>query len=237
MQADPARGHARSTPRWCSTPRVSATRPPASRDWCSPTRARAVAHRAHGAVALARTSERCARPLRGRAFAEERHRRASCRAPAARGEPGRWRASTAGRCGGRATPRTPAVGSAPTRSPSRARARRCASTCARAASWGCCRWCTSSAQVLGAEGWTLPPPRASFVIDDPNLHWPSYGYLDYRELVAHAPQHGYHVGLATVPLDGWLIDRRAAALVARNAVRAVAARCTATTTSRASSAG
>jgi hypothetical protein len=68
-------------------------------------------------------------------------------------------------------------------------------------------------EVLGAQGWTLPPLRASFVIDDPNLHWPSYGFLAYRELVAHATRHGYHVGFATVPLDGWLVNRRAAALV------------------------
>lgn len=69
-------------------------------------------------------------------------------------------------------------------------------------------------QVLGAGGWELPAPRASFVIDDPNLHWTSYGFLDYRELAAHAAQHGYHVALATVPIDGWLADRRAAALLA-----------------------
>jgi hypothetical protein len=71
-------------------------------------------------------------------------------------------------------------------------------------------------QVAGAEGWTLPPPRASFIVDDPNLHWPSYGHLDYRELVAHARRHGYHMGLATVPLDRWWVDRRAAALVRDN---------------------
>lgn len=71
-------------------------------------------------------------------------------------------------------------------------------------------------QLLGADGWQLPPPRASFVIDDPNLHWPSYGFIDYRELAAHAARHGYHLGLATVPLDGWLADRRAAALLAHN---------------------
>jgi hypothetical protein len=67
--------------------------------------------------------------------------------------------------------------------------------------------------VADAEGWTLPPPRASFVVDDPNLHWPSYGYLKYRELIAHAGRHGYHIGLATVPLDRWRVDPRAAALV------------------------
>ena len=71
-------------------------------------------------------------------------------------------------------------------------------------------------QVLGADGWTLPPLRASFVIDDPNLHWSSYGFLKYGELVAHATRHGYHVGFATIPLDGWLVNRRAAALVREN---------------------
>jgi hypothetical protein len=71
-------------------------------------------------------------------------------------------------------------------------------------------------EVLGEDGWKLPPPRASFVIDDPNLHWPSYGFLDYRELVTHASRHGYHLGLATVPLDGWRADRRAASLVRDN---------------------
>jgi hypothetical protein len=72
-------------------------------------------------------------------------------------------------------------------------------------------------QVLGAGGWRRPPLRASFVIDDPNLHWPSYGFLKYGELAAHAARHGYHVGLATVPLDGWLVDRRVTSLLARNA--------------------
>jgi len=70
--------------------------------------------------------------------------------------------------------------------------------------------------VLGARGWTLPPLRASFVIDDPNLHWPSYGFLKYRDLINHASRHGYHVGLATVPLDGWLVNRRAASLIREN---------------------
>ncbi len=70
--------------------------------------------------------------------------------------------------------------------------------------------------VLGAEGWRAPPLRAAFVIDDPNLHWPSYGFLKYGELVAHAARHGYHVALATVPIDGWRADRRAASLLAGN---------------------
>jgi hypothetical protein len=64
--------------------------------------------------------------------------------------------------------------------------------------------------------WSEQPLRASFVIDDPNLHWLSYGYLKYPDMVAHATEHGYHVGLAMVPLDGWLANRRTASLITNN---------------------
>ena len=57
--------------------------------------------------------------------------------------------------------------------------------------------------------WRPPPPRASFLFDDPNLHWPSYGYMRLAELVPHARRHGYHAALATVPFDAWLADPRA----------------------------
>jgi hypothetical protein len=46
--------------------------------------------------------------------------------------------------------------------------------------------------------------RACFMFDDPNLHWPSFGYIDYRELLRHAASGtGFHVSIATVPLDAW----------------------------------
>jgi hypothetical protein len=70
--------------------------------------------------------------------------------------------------------------------------------------------------LLGEENWRLPAARAAFVIDDPNLHLSSYGFMKYPELVAHASSHGYHLGFATVPLDGWWAQRRAAALVRDN---------------------
>jgi hypothetical protein len=56
-----------------------------------------------------------------------------------------------------------------------------------------------------AEGDRLPPLRAAFVLDDPNLHWPTYGHLRYRELLAHAAEHRYHLAVAMVPLDAWLV--------------------------------
>lgn len=71
-------------------------------------------------------------------------------------------------------------------------------------------------RLLGEDGWRLPPLRACFVVDDPNLHWTSYGFLDYAELIEHATQHGYHLDFATVPLDGWLVRRKAASLLAEN---------------------
>jgi hypothetical protein len=55
---------------------------------------------------------------------------------------------------------------------------------------------------LTAEiAWTPPPPAASFIIDDPNLHWPTYGYIELPKLARHSREHDYHAVLATVPLD------------------------------------
>jgi hypothetical protein len=47
------------------------------------------------------------------------------------------------------------------------------------------------------------PLHATFLIDDPNLHWRSYGHLRYAELLRDARAHGYHLSIAMVPLDGW----------------------------------
>jgi hypothetical protein len=58
-------------------------------------------------------------------------------------------------------------------------------------------------ELTAAEAWQLPAPRAAFLFDDPNLHWPSYGFVKLPALAEHARDHGYHAALATVPLDGW----------------------------------
>ena len=51
--------------------------------------------------------------------------------------------------------------------------------------------------------WQAPPARACIVFDDPNLHWPSYGFVKLSELSEHARAHGYHASLAMIPLDSW----------------------------------
>ncbi len=50
--------------------------------------------------------------------------------------------------------------------------------------------------------------RACFVIDDPNVRLSSYGYVRYPELARDAREHGYHVAVATIPLDLVLPGRR-----------------------------
>jgi len=62
-----------------------------------------------------------------------------------------------------------------------------------------------------------PILRAGFIIDDPNLHWHSYGFVDYREIVAHAIRDNYHVSFATIPLDTWFTHAPTADLFRRNA--------------------
>jgi hypothetical protein len=61
--------------------------------------------------------------------------------------------------------------------------------------------------VCAPGAWQPPPARAAFVVDDPNLHGGAYGHLRYRELVADAREHGYHVAIAMVPFDGWYAHR------------------------------
>jgi hypothetical protein len=63
------------------------------------------------------------------------------------------------------------------------------------------------------ERWQPPPLRASFLLDDPNLHWPSYGYLKLPQLAHHATEHEYHLALAMVPIDARFAHPAAARLV------------------------
>jgi hypothetical protein len=63
-------------------------------------------------------------------------------------------------------------------------------------------------RLVGPDGWPTPEPRASFIIDDPNLHHRSYGYIDFEKLANHAATHNYHATIATVPLDAWYFDRK-----------------------------
>lgn len=66
---------------------------------------------------------------------------------------------------------------------------------------------------------TPGPLKAAFLLDDPNLHWPTYGHLRYRQILNHAAVHNYHLSVAMVPLDGWLAHPRAVELFRRGSAR------------------
>jgi len=64
--------------------------------------------------------------------------------------------------------------------------------------------------------WKRPHLRACLMFDDPNLHWRTYGYIKFPELVDHARLHNYHVAFATVPFDGWYVHGATAKLFREN---------------------
>ena len=62
------------------------------------------------------------------------------------------------------------------------------------------------------KGWEQPPLHACFMLDDPNLHWRTYGFVNFSDIAAHAELHNYHVSFATIPLDTWFVHKPTAAL-------------------------
>ena len=58
------------------------------------------------------------------------------------------------------------------------------------------------------KGWRSPPLRACFQFDDANIHWTSYGHIDYPALYRHAEKHNYHATMAMIPLDTWFTHPR-----------------------------
>jgi hypothetical protein len=71
-------------------------------------------------------------------------------------------------------------------------------------------------EISTGTAYQNPPLRASFIVDDPNLHWPSYGYVDYRRIADRAKKENYHVSFATIPLDTWFTHGATADLFRTN---------------------
>jgi hypothetical protein len=74
-------------------------------------------------------------------------------------------------------------------------------------------WLREISADIAYEG---PLPRACFIFDDPNLHWPSYGFVDFQKLARQAARENYHVSFATIPLDGWFTHPAAAKVFRSN---------------------
>jgi hypothetical protein len=74
-------------------------------------------------------------------------------------------------------------------------------------------------EICSASMFDGPPLRACFIFDDPNLHWPRYGFVDFRQIAAQAAKENYHVSFATIPLDTWFTHGATAELFRANASR------------------
>jgi hypothetical protein len=58
-------------------------------------------------------------------------------------------------------------------------------------------------ELTADSRWKGPPPMACMIVDDPNLHWVSYGFIGFDSLLVRVKQAGAHVAFATIPLDAW----------------------------------
>jgi hypothetical protein len=73
--------------------------------------------------------------------------------------------------------------------------------------------------LTGEDQWNPPPLRACFMLDDPNLHFTSYGFVNFPKLAQHAAHWNYHMSIATIPLDGWFSSRRSVQLFVEQRAR------------------
>ena len=74
-------------------------------------------------------------------------------------------------------------------------------------------------RLTAADDWSPPPLRACVMFDDPNLHWDTYGHIDFRSLAAHAETCNYHAAFAMIPADAWYVRPRTAQLFREQASR------------------
>jgi len=74
-------------------------------------------------------------------------------------------------------------------------------------------------EASGQNNIQRPPLRAPFIFDDPNLHWPRYGYVNYRDMATRAARENYHVTFATIPLDAWFTHQATAEIFRNNTQR------------------
>jgi hypothetical protein len=67
-------------------------------------------------------------------------------------------------------------------------------------------------ELTADSRWEKPPMMACLVIDDPNLHWSSYGFIGFESLLARTETANAHVAFATIPLDAWGFHSKTARL-------------------------
>jgi hypothetical protein len=74
-------------------------------------------------------------------------------------------------------------------------------------------------EVCSSRSEDAPALRACFIFDDPNLHWPRYGFVDYQHLAIRAEKENYHVAFATIPFDTWFTHNGTATIFRKHQSR------------------
>ncbi len=74
-------------------------------------------------------------------------------------------------------------------------------------------------QLTNESRWDPPPLQACFMFDDPNLHWSTYGFINYLEMARHADLHNYHASFATIPFDAWFVQKLTAEMFQKHHAR------------------
>jgi len=64
-------------------------------------------------------------------------------------------------------------------------------------------WLQFLREVAAPDAFLAAPLRAAFIVDDPNLHWPTYGCVNYADLARYGEREHCHFAFATIPLDSW----------------------------------
>jgi hypothetical protein len=74
-------------------------------------------------------------------------------------------------------------------------------------------------RVTGEWRYYPPKARACFMFDDPNLHWRTYGFVNFCEIAKRAEKLRYHVSFATIPLDAWFAHKSTVSLFKESSSR------------------
>ncbi|MFH2044626.1 MAG: hypothetical protein ABIK92_05730 [Pseudomonadota bacterium] len=67
--------------------------------------------------------------------------------------------------------------------------------------------------------WEPSPLMSCLMFDDPNLHWRTYGFINFLEIACDAIDYNYHVAFATIPLDSWFFHSSTAEIFKNNQER------------------
>ena len=62
-------------------------------------------------------------------------------------------------------------------------------------------------EIVADISFISPRLRATYIVDDPNIRYSKYGYINFPKLLQSVINYNYHVSFATIPLDLWWVSK------------------------------